>query len=128
MTILVGYKRTPEGKAALDHGLEAASSTGAPLAIFPLMEKDEAAADPREDSALNAAIEAGATLLKSTPGGGHPAEELLDTAAENDAALIVIGVRNRSRVSKLLLGSDAQSIILGATAPVLTVKAASHER
>ncbi|QTG81604.1 universal stress protein [Arthrobacter crystallopoietes] len=127
MTILVGYKRTPEGQAALGHGLEAASSTGAPLAIFPLADRDEAA-DLREDAALNAAIEAGATLLQSTRGGGHPAEELLDTAAEHDVALIVIGVRNRSRVSKLLLGSDAQSIILGATAPVLTVKVASDDR
>lgn len=127
MTIFVGYKRTPEGHAALDHGLEAASSTGAPLAIFPLAERGEAA-DLREDAVLNAAIQAGATLLQSTRGGGHPAEELLDAAAEHDAALIVIGVRNRSRVSKLLLGSDAQSIILGATAPVLTVKAVSDER
>lgn len=128
MTILVGYKPTPEGQAALDHGLEAASTTGSPLAIFPLAEDENTPAARQDDAALNAAIAAGAILLERPSGGNHPAEELLDTAAERGAALIVIGVRNRSRVSKLLLGSDAQSIILGSPVPVLTVKAANDER
>ena len=127
MTILVGYTRSAEGDAALRHGIEAAGSTGKPLAIFPLGDRNDAA-PAAEDPALQAALEGGATLLTRDPEGRHAAEELLDSAAETGAALVVIGVRTRSRVSKIILGSDAQSIILGSPVPVLTVKAASDER
>jgi nucleotide-binding universal stress UspA family protein len=123
MTILVGYTNTAEGEAALRHGLEAARPTGLPVAIFPLTENPSATGDP----ALAAALTAGAKLLERDPQGRHPAEELLDTCGEISAELIVIGVRNRSRVSKIILGSDAQTIILGSPVPVLTVKAATDD-
>lgn len=125
MTILVGYTRTPEGHAALRHGVETAGSTGKPLAIFPLSDRAEGTGG---DASLEAALGAGARLLERDPQGRHPAAELIDTAQEAGAELVVIGVRNRSRVSKILLGSDAQSIILGSPVPVLTVKAATDER
>lgn len=128
MTILVGYTRTAEGQAALRHGIEAAGSTGKPLAIFPLGDRNETAPADFGDPALQAALDGGATLLRRDPEGRHAAEELLDSATETGAALVVIGVRTRSRVSKIILGSDAQSIILGSPVPVLTVKAASDER
>jgi nucleotide-binding universal stress UspA family protein len=127
MTILVGYTKTPEGNAALRHGLQAAELAGKPLAIFPLGEIHQTATRAAGDAALHEAVEAGATLLHRDPQGRHAAEELLDSAMETGATLVVIGVRNRSRVSKVILGSDAQSIILGSTVPVLTVKAASDD-
>jgi nucleotide-binding universal stress UspA family protein len=125
MTILVGYTTTAEGNAALRHGLQAAEIAGKPLTIFPL--GDIVPEIGTGGSALHDAVEAGATLLVRDPKGRHAAEELLDTAVETGAALVVIGVRNRSRVSKVILGSDAQSIILGSTVPVLTVKAVSDD-
>lgn len=124
MTILVGYTNTTEGEAALRHGLSAAESTGMPVTIFPLTENPPAAGS---DAALETALTAGAKLLERDPQGRHAAEELLDTSAEIAAHLIIIGVRNRSRVSKIILGSDAQTIILGSQVPVLTVKAASDD-
>lgn len=124
MTILVGYTKTAEGTAALRHGLQAAETAGKPLAVFPLGDLPAGSAG---DPALHEAVQGGATLLQRDPQGRHAAEELLDTAVEAGASLVVIGVRNRSRVSKVLLGSDAQSIILGSSVPVLTVKAASDD-
>jgi nucleotide-binding universal stress UspA family protein len=50
------------------------------------------------------------------------AEAVLQVSAESSASLIVVGVRPRSPVGKLLLGSVAQRIILDATCPVLAVK------
>lgn len=124
MTILVGYTLTPEGKAALRHGLETARSTGKSLAIFPLSDHDAVSKDPQ----LTIALADGARLVQRDPQGRHAAEELIDMAQESKAELVIIGVRNRSRMSKVLLGSDAQSIILGSSVPVLTVKATNDER
>lgn len=125
MTILVGYTNTAEGNAALRHGIEAAGNTGKPLTIFPL--SDHTIEAGNQSGQLATAIAEGARLIERDPQGRHAAEELIDMAQEAEAELVVIGVRNRSRVSKILLGSDAQSIILGSPVPVLTVKAATDE-
>ena len=49
-------------------------------------------------------------------------EDLLDAAEQADASAIVIGVKHRSPVGKLLLGSAAQQVLLEANAPVIAVK------
>ncbi|MDQ3095431.1 MAG: universal stress protein, partial [Actinomycetota bacterium] len=56
--------------------------------------------------------------------GLDPAEDLMNVAAEVGADVIVIGLRRRSPVGKLILGSNAQRILLDAPCPVLAVKAA----
>jgi nucleotide-binding universal stress UspA family protein len=49
---------------------------------------------------------------------------MVEIADEEGADLIVIGLRRRSPVGKLVLGSNAQDILLSANCPVLAVKAA----
>jgi nucleotide-binding universal stress UspA family protein len=49
-------------------------------------------------------------------------EDIVQFAKENSIDLIVIGVRRRSKVGKLVFGSNAQLVILTAPCPVLTVK------
>ena len=49
--------------------------------------------------------------------------DLIAAAEESDAEFIVIGLRRRTPVGKLILGSNAQRILLEATCPVLAVKA-----
>ena len=49
-------------------------------------------------------------------------EHLRSIAEKEEVREIVVGVRNRSKVGKLLLGSVAQSLILHADCPVLAVK------
>jgi nucleotide-binding universal stress UspA family protein len=51
------------------------------------------------------------------------AEALITTAKTTEADFIVIGLRRRSPVGKLLLGSNAQRVLLDAACPVLAVKA-----
>lgn len=53
---------------------------------------------------------------------GKPADELLATAREWNADLIVIGTHGRSGVSRLVMGSTAESVLRRATCPVLIVK------
>lgn len=54
---------------------------------------------------------------------GDPAPQLLEYAAEQDAAFVVTAGRSRSPVGKVLFGSVTQSILLAADRPVLTVMA-----
>ena len=55
--------------------------------------------------------------------GKDPASDLIEAAQEVQADLIVIGIRKRTPVGKLVLGSHAQSILLDSPYPVLAVKA-----
>ena len=50
-------------------------------------------------------------------------DALLGLIEEVDADLVVVGARRRSPIGKAFLGSTAQSVVLGATSPVLVVKA-----
>jgi nucleotide-binding universal stress UspA family protein len=54
--------------------------------------------------------------------GRDPVDEILELAGRDDVELVVIGLRRRSPVGKLLMGSAAQRILLGAPGPVLAVK------
>ncbi len=55
--------------------------------------------------------------------GASPSEDLLECARDEGVDLLVIGIRRRSPVGKLILGSNAQDIILKAECDVLCVKA-----
>lgn len=54
--------------------------------------------------------------------GLEPGEDIVRFAEEKNAEEIIIGVKRRSRVGKLLFGSNAQYVILNAPCPVVTVK------
>ena len=65
----------------------------------------------------------GALRVRQLVRGFEPAEDLISIAEDSHAELIVIGLRRRSPVGKLILGSNAQRILLDAHCPVLAVKA-----
>ena len=54
--------------------------------------------------------------------GLAPGEDLIEFAKENDVNEIFVGVKRRSKVGKLLMGSTAQYVILNAPCPVVTAK------
>jgi len=63
----------------------------------------------------------GLTGIKTVIKKGHPAEEILKTATEVKADMIVIGSRSM-RTSHLFMGSVSREVADGANIPVLIVK------
>lgn len=120
MSLMVAYTRTAEGEAALDQGRALARRLDHPVVVFALDE--ESRADDRSLTPPGSARD-GERWFGPAHSAPVPAEELLDTAVELDAQMIVVGVRRRTPVGKFLLGSQAQTIILGANVPVVSVKA-----
>jgi len=51
-----------------------------------------------------------------------PGEDLVAIAKKNDVEEIIIGVKRRSKVGKMLFGSNAQYVILNAHCAVVAVK------
>jgi nucleotide-binding universal stress UspA family protein len=131
MTIVVGYLKTPEGEAALDHAIDEARHSGARLVVVHSMrggERDEAEQvvayrDELQSIEARLAGEGIDADVRDFIRGASPDEDVLQTAQDTDADLIVIGLRRRSPVGKLVLGSNSQNILLRADCPVLAVKA-----
>ena len=130
-TVVVGYVPKPEGEAALDRGIDEAKLRGAQVVVVNShrggQEFDGPAAieSEKQMESVRAKLEAsGLTYdLRQLVRGFEPAEDLISIAETASAELIVIGLRRRSPVGKLILGSNAQRILLDAKCPVLAVKA-----
>jgi nucleotide-binding universal stress UspA family protein len=128
MTVLVGYVTTPEGQAAFQAGVREALLRSEPLVVLNSPRQgapvDSAMADDVQLKALREeAGAAGVELeIRQTPHHDDLAEDLLTVADDVKASIIVIGLRRRSPVGKLLMGSTAQRILLSSDLPVLAVK------
>jgi nucleotide-binding universal stress UspA family protein len=115
MTVVVARTSTPEGEAALAAAVEESARRREDLLVFNL-----------EGTQLDPVAEQldGVPVTFRTPDARNrdAVGELLDAAEEVGASAIVIGVKHRSPVGKLLLGSAAQQVLLEANAPVIAVK------
>jgi nucleotide-binding universal stress UspA family protein len=130
-TIVVGYVPKAEGRAALRRGAEEARLRGARMVVINSARggRDFEASDAvRSEAELEAVreqlAEAGLEAeVRQLVRGMDVAEDLIAVAEETSADFIVIGLRRRTPVGKLILGSNAQRILLDAPCPVLAVKA-----
>jgi nucleotide-binding universal stress UspA family protein len=139
VTVLVGFSRSPQGRAALQEGLAVAKRRGVPLHVVRYLghemgdtvtgvRGDFAAAEAveREFDELRArlsreGVETTTEVLHGLHGGEGRA--LVEEAARVGADLVVIGIRRRSAVGKLVMGSTAHDVLMDAGCPVLAVKA-----
>jgi nucleotide-binding universal stress UspA family protein len=131
MNIVVGFIRSEEGLAALDRAVAEARLRNARLLVVHARKgghgEDEAELlayrDALEEIDRRLDEEGLEHEVKHLIRGNTPTEDLLEVAKEAGAELIVIGIRRRSPVGKMILGSNAQEILLDADCPVLAVKA-----
>ena len=129
MNIVVGYVPTHEGEAALRHGLDEARRRGARLVVVNTSRGDalvdERFADETQLDEVRSRLAASGITHEVVQAvrGREAHEEILSVASQRRAELVVIGLRRRSPVGKLIMGSTAQRVTLEASCPVLAVKA-----
>lgn len=134
-TIVVGYVPKAEGRAALRRAAEEAKLRGARLVVINSarggrdFDSDDAVrADSELDAVRHQLADAGVEAeVRQLVRGLDVADDLIAVAEETSADFIVIGLRRRSPVGKLILGSNAQRILLDAPCPVLAVKAEEND-
>ncbi|MEO7131023.1 MAG: universal stress protein [Dermatophilaceae bacterium] len=131
MAIVVGYVATKEGRAALKRAAEECVLRQTKLIVISShrggrdFDADEAIRFEAELSRVQSVLEEKGLEheVRQLVRGNDPADDLIAVAEEAAADFIVIGLRRRSPVGKLFLGSNAQRILLDASCPVLAVKA-----
>lgn len=127
MTIVVGYTPDAYGRAALDHAAGEAlatrerlvvvnASTGNSLVDRRFAHDDEITALTERLTGEGLDVEVRHDVVPDV------ADAVLDAARTEHARLVVVGIRRRTPVGKLIMGSVAQRVILEASCPVLAVK------
>lgn len=75
-----------------------------------------------EETAKAADIEVESVLLE-----GHPADEIVKFAEQNDIEMIVMGTLGKTGLDRFLLGSVAENVVRHSKIPVLVVRGENSE-
>jgi len=133
MKIVVGFTMSDESRAALEWALDEAEQHDAEIVVvhsiggggdWEAEEKEILAYRPELDEIERRLTGAGVRhTVRRLIRGMSPAQDLVRVVSEEKADMIAIGIRRRSRTGKLLMGSNAQEILLMADCPVIAIKA-----
>lgn len=129
MKFLVGYTGSEEAKAALSLARSSAKKFGARVVVVTSMgggrgEKPEKIGKAEKDLAFAEQFLKEKGIVCEThqlARGMSPGEDVVRFAEQNDIDQIFIGVEKVSRTQKIIVGSNAQYIILKASCPVVSV-------
>jgi hypothetical protein len=128
-TVVAAFSAPPLGPAVVEAAAAECRVRDADLLV---LDARAGAGTPRPSAAALAAARAceeqGLTVeVRAVARGRSGGTTAVWQANEVDAELLVIGVRRRSPVGKLVLGSDAQDALLGAECAVLAVKVPAEQ-
>lgn len=129
--IVVGYVPKPEGRAALRRAVDEAKLRHDRLLVVnshrggrEFDSEDAVESETQLEEVRGELAPTGVEYeIRQLVRGLDAAEDLISLAEEVEAEMIVIGLRRRTPVGKLILGSNAQRVLLDAPCPVLAVKA-----
>lgn len=134
MTVVVGYVPTETGFSAVTEAERQAIFRGMPVVVVNVVSTAgyvrPTAADQRDLDAVAAHLTARGVdnSLRHVLNDAPPADVILDVARDVDAALIVLGLHQRSWIARRVLGSTTQSVVLAAPCPVLVVPDIDEQR
>jgi hypothetical protein len=120
VNIIVAMTESTDAHAAARTGIDEAALRGADVVL--LREESGDGSMPPADLAAHAEAQGVALTTATVPEGADFSDTLIDSSYDADTAMVVIGLRRRSPVGKLFLGSTSQRILLEAGCPVHAVK------
>jgi nucleotide-binding universal stress UspA family protein len=131
MNIMVAYDGSVEAREALQLAQKHAESFGGKIEVVQSVTRKQ----PLDHSVIQAAEVKLEQEIRDQLNGSKTGYETRLMVSSNSAGSnivwfaeiakvdeIIIGARKRSKVSKLLMGSTAQHVILNAPCPVITIK------
>lgn len=135
--ILVGHDGSRDAETAFEDALDLAALVHARLTVVCVASPPE----PPPEVETQAAIEGATAHFEKLFGSlqrqaqernakmethvlvGHPADQILKSAAKCGADLIVVGHRGRSAIREWVSGSTSRRVVTHANCPVLVVRA-----
>lgn len=137
--VLVPFDDSDPARAALEHAID--QFPDADVSVLAVADHSEIAPVPtdvgeqsggealvelasdRAESAQSVASEGDGARITTAFRGGSPAREIVDYVEEEDVNHVVIGTEGRSGVSRVLLGSVAETVVRHSPVPVTVVHA-----
>ena len=134
-TILVGYDDSDQAQRALDRAIELAKAFGGDIVVASVAPVamsagrsagaiDSTDTPDQHREQLHAAgekVKAAGVSVTLVPAIGHPAETIVQAAADAGADLIVVGSRELGVIPRLLGQSVSQSVAAHAACDVMIV-------
>ncbi|MGP9536500.1 universal stress protein [Brachybacterium sp. AOP43-C2-M15] len=125
-TVLLAYVPSATSEAALAFAVKEAERRGDSLLVLA----SERAPDPRKARGVTDRRPLDERLeetgleyeLRTVPKRDDPADDILDAVEHDDVSLVVLGIRKRTPIGKILLGSTSQRVAIESPVPVVLVK------
>ena len=130
MTVLIGYVPTPSGEAAVEAGIAEAAAHGDDIVILTSPRRGSTVDPNRGGEDVDARLVTAAAAhgvsaqVDHTDHGTDVVDAFTSALERTSARIVVLGLRRRSPVGKLMMGSAAQRLLLVLDVPVLAVKPA----
>jgi nucleotide-binding universal stress UspA family protein len=135
--ILVGHDGSRDAETAFEDALDLAALARARLSVVSVASPPEPPTEVETQAAIETATAHYERLFESLRRQaqerqvelrthvlvGHPADQILKTAAAQSADLIVVGHRGRSAIREWVSGSTSRRVVSHANCPVLVVRA-----
>ncbi len=134
MTVLLAYAPTSAGLAAVRAAAEEAKRRGSEDVTIVSVLRNRAATPPPDpvsgvspeqdlDAVADDLVRQGLRVNVELETSGDVVEHVLAVAERVRPSVVVIGLRRRTAVGKLLLGSTSQRLLLELDYPIVAVKA-----